>query len=73
MVPVVPPAPGTLSTTETDRATDGAGNSYESTKTTYGNTVGAATDSTTTTTAVPPPVGYVTTSKRTVTTTTDGN
>jgi len=70
--PVVPLAPGTLSTTETERASDGAGNSYESTKTTYGNTDGAAEDTSTTTTTVPPPESYVTT-KRTVTTTTGGD
>jgi hypothetical protein len=68
----VPPPPGTLSTTETDRATDAAGNTWQSTKTTYGNAMGAATDSTTTATTAPP-AGYVTSTKRTTTTTTGGD
>lgn len=69
---VAVPMPGTLSTTETERGSDGAGNSYQSTKTTYGSPdAGVGSESTTTTTEVPPPVGYVTT-KKTVTTTTTG-
>jgi hypothetical protein len=54
--PVMPPPPGTLSTTETQRAVDSNGNEYDSTKTTYGNANGAASDSATTTTIQPPPV-----------------
>ncbi len=56
--PVVPPEPGMLSTTQTIKAKDSTGNSYEAMKTTYGNVNGAASDSTTTTTTAPPPVTY---------------
>lgn len=67
--PVAPPLPGTLSSTETTKATDGYGNSYESSKTTYGNANGAASDSVSTTTTAPAGTYY---SKKTTTTTTSG-
>jgi hypothetical protein len=58
---------------ETEKATDGYGNSYQSTKTTYGSANGAATDSVTTQTSVPPPVETYMSKKTTTTTTTTGN
>jgi hypothetical protein len=64
--PVIPPAPGTLSTTETQRGVDSNGNEYNTTHTTYGNMNGASESSTTTTVQPPPAI----TTKRTTTTTT---
>ena len=64
--PVVPPPEGTLSTTETQRGVDSNGNEYNTSRTTYGNLNGAASESTTTTTVQPPPV----ITKRSTTTTT---
>jgi hypothetical protein len=67
--PVMPPQPGTLSTTESQKAVDSNGNEYDSTKTTYGNANGAASDSTSTTT-VQPAVPTVIMKKTTTTTST---
>ena len=72
--PVVPPPPGTLSSTETQKSVDANGDEYDSTKTTYGNAAGAATQSTSTMTMQPAPQSVlpevVTTKKTTSTTST---
>lgn len=54
--PVQPPPSGTLSITESKHITDGDGTQVNSTKTTYGNANGAASDSTVTTTTPQPPI-----------------
>ena len=61
--PVAPPAPGVLSTTKTERSVSGNGDSYESTKTTYGNANGAASQSSSVSVTPPPPVTSTTTEK----------
>lgn len=61
--PVAPPVNGTLSTTETRRATGVNGSETESRKTTYGNANGAASDSSTTTTTGPGAPAATTTTK----------
>jgi hypothetical protein len=73
--PVVPPAPGVLSTTESQKTIDGNGDVSASTKTTYGNANGAASDSTTTTTMqpAPPPPPIVNQTTTTTTTSSTGN
>jgi len=68
---VTPPAPGTLSTTETQKAVDSNGNEYDSTKTTYGNANGAASNSVTTTTVQPQVPTTVITKKTTTITPSD--
>ena len=59
--PVMPPPSGTLSTTETSRSVDAAGNTSRSRKTTYGNEDGAVSQSTKTTTMTPAPQTSTTT------------
>ncbi len=68
---VAVPAPGTLSTTETHSSNDGAGNTVDSKKTTYGNAYGSGSDSTTTTTTAPQPAPAATTSSQSTTSTTN--
>jgi hypothetical protein len=53
--PVMPSPSGTLSTTETSRSVDAAGNTSQSRKTTYGSEDGAVSQSTSTTTITPVP------------------
>jgi hypothetical protein len=64
--PLVVPA-GTLSTTSTVKSVDIDGTRTDSTKTTYGNTNGVASDSVTKTTTYPPPAPVTTTSETTTT------
>ncbi len=64
------PAPGTLSITKTEKATDGYGNSYNSESSTYRDANGVARDTRTTTTNVAPPPPPVSTTTTTTNTTT---
>jgi hypothetical protein len=64
--PLVVPA-GTLSTTSTVKSVGIDGTRTDSTKTTYGNTNGVASDSVTKTTTYPAPVAVTTTSDTTTT------
>lgn len=67
--PVTSPPVGTLSTTESQKSVDAYGNEVDTTKTTYGNVNGAASDATSTTTIQPPPV-ETTVTKKVITTST---
>jgi hypothetical protein len=59
--------PGTLSTTSTEKAVGVDGTHTDTTKTTYGNTNGVASDSVTKTTTYPAPAVVTTTNETTTT------
>lgn len=69
IAPLIPPPAGTLSRTTVRKSVAPNGTRTESTRTTYGNANGVASDTVTNTTTVPPPV-TATTSRETTTTVT---
>ena len=66
---LVPPPPGTLSTTTSTKSIGADGTRTSTTGTTYNNSNGVASDSVTKTTTYPPPVPVTTTHNSTTTTT----
>ncbi len=69
IAPLIPPPAGTLSRTTVRKSVAPNGTRTESTRTTYGNANGVASDTVTNTTTTPPPV-TATTSRETTTTVT---
>ena len=69
IAPLIPPPAGTLSRTTVRKSVAPNGTRTKSTRTTYGNANGVASDTVTNTTTTPPPV-TATTSRETTTTVT---